>query len=92
MKTLFTFLIGALTLGAAVPALAGPDWQIIEHGRQVKAARMQAAAAAAQAAARPRPTESPDKSQEMAAKEAHEKMMRECAAMMKAEQPGAEVK
>jgi len=36
MKKLLITLIGALTLGAALPALAGPDWQAIEHARKAK--------------------------------------------------------
>ena len=34
-KTLMT-IISALTLGAALPALAGPDWQAIEQARKAK--------------------------------------------------------
>ncbi len=33
MKKLILALIGGLALSAALPALAGPDWQLIEHGR-----------------------------------------------------------
>ena len=36
MKKLLVTLIGALTLGAALPALAGPDWQAIEAARKAK--------------------------------------------------------
>lgn len=43
MKTVVISLIGALTLGAALPALAGPDWQIIEQGRKAKLAHQQQA-------------------------------------------------
>lgn len=38
MKKLFITLIGALSLGAALPALAGPDWQAIEAARKAKQA------------------------------------------------------
>jgi hypothetical protein len=41
MKKPLVILIGALTLGAALPALAGPDFQVIEQGR--KAAQVAAA-------------------------------------------------
>ena len=92
MKTLLTALIGVLAIGATLPALAGPDWQIIEHGRQVKAARMQAATAAAQPSTRTTAAEAPDTTQAMAPNEAHEKMMKECAAMMKEAQQGFSVK
>lgn len=36
MKKLLITLIGAITLGTALPALAGPDWQAIEHARKAK--------------------------------------------------------
>lgn len=38
MKKSLITLIGALTLGAALPVLAGPDWQLIEHARKAKQA------------------------------------------------------
>lgn len=38
MKKLFITLIGSFTLTAAIPALAGPDWQIIEKARKDKQA------------------------------------------------------
>jgi len=38
MKKLLITLVGALTLGATLPALAGPDWQAIEHARKAKQA------------------------------------------------------
>lgn len=34
MKRIFTILIGAIGLGVALPALAGPDWQAIEQARK----------------------------------------------------------
>lgn len=34
MKKLLNTLIGALALGAALPAVAGPDWQVIEQARE----------------------------------------------------------
>lgn len=36
MKKSLISLIGALALGAALPALAGPDWQAIELARKAK--------------------------------------------------------
>jgi hypothetical protein len=36
MKKLLITLIGALTLSTTLPALAGPDWQIIEQARKAK--------------------------------------------------------
>ena len=38
MKKLLISLIGALALGATLPALAGPDWQAIEQARKAKQA------------------------------------------------------
>lgn len=38
MKKLLITLIGALSLGAALPAVAGPDWQAIEAARKAKQA------------------------------------------------------
>lgn len=40
MKKFFLTLLGAASFATALPAFAGPDWQIIEHGRKVKAERM----------------------------------------------------
>jgi len=34
MKRILTILIGAMSLGAALPALAGPDWHAIEQARR----------------------------------------------------------
>lgn len=36
MHKLIFSLIGALTLGATLPSLAGPDWQAIEKARKAK--------------------------------------------------------
>ena len=38
MNKLILTLIGGVALSAALPALAGPDWQLIEHGRALKQA------------------------------------------------------
>lgn len=55
MKKLLVILIGCATIGATLPASAGPDWQVIEHGRKVKLARTkQEFAARAQAQKAPR--------------------------------------
>ncbi len=42
MKKPLITLIGALTLGAALPVFAGPDWQAIEHARKAKQATQEA--------------------------------------------------
>ena len=34
MKKLLIILVGAMTLGALLPALAAPDWQPMEQGRK----------------------------------------------------------
>jgi hypothetical protein len=87
MKTLLSTLIGVIALGATLPAFAGPDWQVIEHGRKVKLARMQAEAAAAQAPTPPpaskAPDKAPDAAQTMDQRAQHDKMLKECAAMLK---------
>lgn len=36
MKKLLITLIATLNLGTALPVLAGPDWQAIEHARKAK--------------------------------------------------------
>lgn len=79
MKKSFMTLIGALSLGAALPALAGPDWQLLEHGRKAKAARMQAAAQPAQTSGSS--TSSTSQPDDRSANK--EQMMKECAEMMK---------
>ncbi len=90
MKTLVITLIGVIAIGATLPASAGPDWQVIEHGRKVKLERMQRAAATAQG---PTPTtQAPDAGQSMDKKAQHEKMLQECAAMMKEAQQDVNVK
>lgn len=40
MKMLFTTLIGAVALSVALPAFAGPDWQVIEQARKNKRAQV----------------------------------------------------
>lgn len=35
MKKLFTAVAAAITLAAALPAIAGPDWTAIEHARSM---------------------------------------------------------
>jgi hypothetical protein len=38
MNKLILTLMGGLAFSAALPALAGPDWELIEHGRALKQA------------------------------------------------------
>jgi len=39
MRTLFATLIGAVTLGATLPAMAGPDFQSLEQARKAHRAQ-----------------------------------------------------
>jgi Tfp pilus assembly protein PilE len=43
MKKTLVRLMAGVAFATALPAIAGPDWQIIELGRKVKAARLQQA-------------------------------------------------
>jgi hypothetical protein len=90
MKTILATFIGVIAIGATLPALAGPDWQIIEHGRQVKLERMQRAAAAAQASTPPAIAQDGDPS--MNNKAQQEPMLKDSAATMKERQQHASVK
>lgn len=45
MKKLLLALLCISTVGAAFPAFAGPDWQLIEQARKAKHAELQQAAA-----------------------------------------------
>jgi hypothetical protein len=45
LKNILIALAGATLLGAGNLAIAGPDWQIIEHGRKINAERSQQAQA-----------------------------------------------
>lgn len=81
MKNLIVItILGISTFGTAVPAFAGPDWQIIEQGRRTKIAqieekrlmKMQALQASGSSNA-----QQIDKDAQM------DRMMQECAAMMK---------
>ena len=38
MKKLIIAFIGTITFGSSLPALAGPDWQLVEQGRKAKQA------------------------------------------------------
>jgi hypothetical protein len=84
MKTLLIALIGVAAIDATLPAYAGPDWLLIEHGRKAKLGRMQEAAAETAAAKAPAPIgTAPNVAQVRDKSDHHEKMMKECAAMMK---------
>lgn len=76
MKKSLVTLTGVLSLAVTLPAIAGPDWQLIEHGRKAKAAGMeQAAAQRAQTSGGSASSTSQPMNMEQ--------MMRECAEMMK---------
>ncbi len=79
MKNLLITLIGVLAIGATLPAVAGPDWQLIEQGRKAKLARMQQAAPQAQTSG----SSTPATSQQSGAEAQKDNMMKECMDMMK---------
>jgi hypothetical protein len=54
MKNSLRALVGALTIVAALPALAGPDWQLIEQARKAKTNQAEHRREANQAASAPR--------------------------------------
>ncbi|MGH8806431.1 MAG: hypothetical protein ACREX0_00965 [Noviherbaspirillum sp.] len=80
MKKSLAILIGVLSIGAALPAIAGPDWQLIEQGRKAQAARMQQAAAQQ---AQTSGSSTSSTTQPVDKDVNKEQMMKECAEMMK---------
>lgn len=40
MNRILATVLSVMSLATALPASAGPDWQIIEHGREVKMEHM----------------------------------------------------
>ena len=79
MKKQLITLIGTVMLAAAVPAIAGPDWQAIEHGRLVKQAEKAAAAKATAAPAAPVTSRTTTSAMD----DKMAKMMAECSDVMK---------
>ncbi len=77
MNKLLIAVVSALSLGSAIPAVAGPDMQIIEHGRKVKQQQMREETQMQGMSNHDHTQALP----EMHAK--HEKMMKSCAEMMK---------
>ncbi|MGH8855155.1 MAG: hypothetical protein ACREWI_12865 [Telluria sp.] len=41
MIKVFNLIVGALIANVALPALAGPDWQMIEQARKAKIVKLQ---------------------------------------------------
>jgi hypothetical protein len=76
MKTLLVSLIGALTIGATLPAFAGPDWQAIGQARKSKMVRLQ------QSVANDPLSDTRSTSSSQQKESQHDKMMKECADMM----------
>lgn len=79
-KLIFIALFGMSSIGATLPAFAGPNWQLIEDGRKAKREQMaQERAVQAQLSqqAEGKQQQHPDSQKQM------EKMMQECAKMMK---------
>lgn len=81
MKNLIVIAALAIsTIGTAVPAFAGPDWQLIEQGRRNKIAQIEEKRLMKTHAVQA--TDSSDAQQ--ADKDTQmDRMMQECAAMMK---------
>lgn len=76
MKSLLIILIGVLTIGATLPAIAGPDWQLIEQSRKAKLVRMQQEKMASQTKSSGSST--PETAQPVDKDAGHDKMMKEC--------------
>ena len=76
MKAIWITLMGAATIGAALPALAGPDWNIIEQARKAKLVRLQQQAAAQPAASSGTSATQTDEAR-------RRQMMKDCQEMMK---------
>lgn len=77
MKSL---IIGVLAIGAALPALAEPNWQIIEQGRKAKAMQAKGMATPQEQASGAGSAGASQSSREHAQME---QMMKECMEMMK---------
>lgn len=73
-------LLGVSTIGAATPAFAGPDWQLIEQGRRAKIAQFERERAMKTQASQ---GQSPSETQRANKDAQMDKMMQDCAAMMK---------
>ncbi len=80
MKNLLIAAVGALSIASAIPAVAGPDMQVIEHGRQVKREQMRDEVQMQQQMQGMAGQSHAETSPEMRAKQ--EKMMKNCAEMM----------
>ncbi len=81
MKNLIVIaLIGIATFGAAVPALAGPDWQLIEQGRRAKIAQYEKERAMKMQASQ---GHAPNDTQRVSKDTQMDKLMQDCEAMMK---------
>ncbi len=77
MNKLLIAVVGALSFVSAIPAVAGPDMQIIENGRKAKQEQMRGETQMQGMSDHSHAQASP----EMHAK--HEKMMKACTEMMK---------
>jgi len=84
MKKIFLALISVASFTIALPAFAGPDWQIIEHGRKVKAERMRQEQARQARQEQQKNLQQPDNQAEK------DRMMKACMEMMakSKQQPG----
>ena len=83
MKKLLLTLLCISTLSAAFPAFAGPDWQLIEHGRTAKQAQMvQAANKGPQSGMDHQMSQKMDHQMDPKMYEKMEQMMKDCQEMM----------
>jgi hypothetical protein len=60
MKKLLIAILCTAAFSTTLPALAGPDWQVIDHGRKVEAQRSQAAQTAKEQSLSASKTNNPD--------------------------------
>lgn len=77
MNKLLIAVVGALSFASAIPAVAGPDMQLIEHGRKAKQEQMREETQMHGMSDNSHAQAYPEMHAE------HEKMMKECAEMMK---------
>lgn len=84
MKKLLLTLLCLTTIGAALPAFAGPDWNLIEQGRKAKQLELtQAAASKDQAGMEGKMDHQMAQNMDPKMQEKMEAMMKRCQEMMK---------
>lgn len=84
MKKLLLTLLCLTTIGATIPAFAGPDWNLIEQGRKAKQLELaQASANKGQAGMEGKMDHQMAKTMDPKMQEQMEAMMKSCQEMMK---------